>query len=295
MRSATRAVRAAAAVIVVAAGTHLALRADQKPPREEGTRQLWDDDFAKGRPEAPQTKPTTRHPRVARPASPAPPASYVGVTLWRLSPAPATADSRSATVSGGGQRWAAQSEQIDREMDEGQQVRLSVEVSRPGYLYVVDREVYADGSQGDPVLIFPTRRIRSGDNALQPGRVIEVPDLKDDPPFFTLKRSRPDHVQEKLLLVVSPEPLSEVVPGDAVTLPAELIARWEAEWAVPHRKLEAQGGAGRSYSASERDAGSDPKRLLQRGEPLPQTLYRIDSSLSSPVLVDVRLRIKARS
>jgi hypothetical protein len=52
-------------------------------------------------------------------------------------------------------------------------VRLSIEASRRGHLYVIDQEAYADGSLGAPLLIFPTLRIRNGDNAVQ--RRVAIP------------------------------------------------------------------------------------------------------------------------
>jgi hypothetical protein len=41
-----------------------------------------------------------------------------------------------------------------------QKVRLSVEsLSRDGYLFAIDREQYAHGTFGDPVLIFLTKKV----------------------------------------------------------------------------------------------------------------------------------------
>jgi hypothetical protein len=45
-----------------------------------------------------------------------------------------------------------------------------------GYLYVIDREQYEDGTLGEPVQIFPTTRTRGGDNSVKPGSLIEIQD-----------------------------------------------------------------------------------------------------------------------
>ena len=195
------------------------------------------------------------------------------------------------TVNGEGKRWLPERSPVDTVLPVGQQVRVAVEASRAGYLYVVDRESYADGSLGDPVLVFPTRRLRDGEHAVQAGRVIEIPDLTDEPPYFTLKRSRPDHTGEQILLVVAPQPLAGVTVGqDAQPLPRATVDDWTKRWATGHRKLESAGGAGKAYTASEQEAGSGPSRLLTRGEPLPQTLYRVEGTAGQPTLIVVNLR-----
>ena len=68
----------------------------------------------------------------------------------------------------------------------GQRVRLSIESARTGYLYVINRELYADGSTGEPYLIFPTTRLHRGDNKVTIGRievtaVSTAPDTKQRP------------------------------------------------------------------------------------------------------------------
>jgi hypothetical protein len=265
----------------------------QKP--EEGSRQIWDEEFVQARPKAPRAAASARPPATTRPAGKAAAtgSSFVGVTLWRLSPAPE--GSRAVTVAGEGRRWLPERAEVDAAIPEGQQVRIAVEASRPGYLYVIDRERYQDGSLGEPVLVFPTRRIRGGDNAVQAGRVIEIPDLGDQPPYLTLKRSRPDHTADQLILLVAQEPLAGVDVGrEAQALTRAQVDEWLRRWGTGHRKLEMVGGAGRGYTASEQEAAAQPSRLLTRGEPLPQTLYRIEGTAGDPALVVVTLRIAPR-
>ncbi len=263
----------------------------EETKREKGTRQLWDEAFVESRPRPSRA----RAPVPGPPRAPAPPGdAFVGVTLWRLRPAGAQDEARGVVVPASDQKWLPERSEVDVPLKEGQRVRLSIEVSRPGYLYVIDRERYADGRLGEPQLVFPTLRLRGGDNAVQAGRVIEVPDLRDSPPCFTLKRSRADHVGETLLLLVTQEPLAGITIGrEAQALSRQQVEEWEKAWRVPHRKLETPGGAGRAYTPVEHAAGESATRLLTRDEPLPQTLYRVEGKGGQPVLVSVDLRMMA--
>src|SRR5690349_23992390 len=69
-----------------------------------------------------------------------------------------------------------------------------------GYLYVFDREVYADKSLGEPYLIFPTTALRGGDNLVKAGRVVEIPSHDDRSEEHTSElQSRRDLVCRLLL------------------------------------------------------------------------------------------------
>jgi hypothetical protein len=262
-----------------------AAHAQERP--EAGSRQLWDEDFVRSRPDAPKARPSARPARP--PAAARPEASYVGVTLWRLKPA---SGSRGVVLTGEGRTWEAERAEVDAALPEGQPVRMTVESSRPGYLYVIDRERYADGTLGTPVLVFPTLRLRGGDNEVEGGKVIEIPDLGDKPPYLTLKKSRADQVEEQLLLLVAPAPIEGLAIGqDARPLTAEQVAEWEKKWGGQHTRLETAGGAGRAYSAAEHAAGTGGARRLARDEPLPQTLYRLGGRGGTPALVTVALRL----
>ena len=82
---------------------------------------------------------------------------------------------------------------------------------------------------------------------------------------------------------------------DARPLPRALVEGWTKRWATGHRKLEAPGSAGRSYTAAEQEAASTPSRLLTRGDPLPHTLYRVEGAASAPTLIVVPLRIAPKA
>ena len=146
--------------------------------------------------------------------------AVIGVTLWRLRSAQ-TADNKDARIlehqPARSTEWAAERIEANTRVSEGERVRISIESPTTGYLYVIDREHYADGSLGDAYLIFPTARTRGGNNSAVAGRVIEFPAQDDNPPYFTLTRSRPEHIGETLILIVAPKPLAELPIGGANT------------------------------------------------------------------------------
>lgn len=94
----------------------------------------------------------------------------------------------------------------------GDKVRLSIESPRRGYLYVIDREIHADGKLGDPYQIFPTRLSRGGDNRVEPGQVIDIPSQTDRASHFTLASTDPNWRGELLTIIVSPSPLPGMTP-----------------------------------------------------------------------------------
>src|SRR5258705_8133847 len=180
---------------------------------DETTRKLWDTAFTSSA----TTKKTTRRRtsgnyRVATPnvsVENVAPDTVVGVTVWRLGPAKAADSGERLIVHDGAdtRSWLPERVSANGKLVQGDRIRISIEAARNGYLYVIDREQYADGSLGEPYLIFPTTRVLSGDNRVTLGKLTEIPTQDDRPPFFTLKPSRPDQVSEVISVVVSPTPL----------------------------------------------------------------------------------------
>jgi hypothetical protein len=178
---------------------------------------------------------------------------------------------------------------------EGERVKITVEVPRSGYLYVFDREVYADRSLGDPYLIFPTTAIRGGDNLVKAGRVIEIPSSEDKPPFYTIKKSRPDYEGELLTVLITQAPLAELPLGPgALKLPKEQVSSYEKRWAAAVDNIELVGGPGTPMTAAEKKA-AEGRRLLTRSDPMPQSIYRVRSKPGEPLLLSFFLRIKPQS
>jgi hypothetical protein len=264
----------------------------------EATRHLWDTAFInQGGKRVAAKRPARRGYRILTPRVPVAGVladSVIGVTLWRLRPArPPDVGERMIVQEGPeGAGWLPERVSSGGRLSEGDRIRMSIEAARTGHLYVVDQEVYADGSKGEPYLIFPTARTRGGDNKVAAGRVIEIPAQDDSPPFFTLRRGRADHVGESVVVLVSPAPVEGLTITDkAQRLPAETLARWEKSWGAQAGRLEMADGAGKPWTRQEKEAGADGTRSLNEDEPAPQTIYyRPGVGDKSPVLIRVQLQ-----
>jgi len=256
---------------------------------DDATRKLWDTAYTSN-----SKSPAKRRPyRIATPRVPVndvAPDSVVGVTLWRLRPATARDSGERIIVHNDSDAKEYLPERISPEtkLGQGDKLRISVEGARAGYLYVIDREQYADGSVGPPYLIFPTTRTLNGDNKVTVGMLTEIPAQVDSPPFFTVRKSRPDHVAEVLSVLVAPKPLEGITITDkAQQLSNEQVASWEKQWNSGVGFLE-MGQPGQAWTKEERDAAGT--RALTQTAPAPQLLfYRTAALASQPMFVKLQL------
>ena len=263
----------------------------------ETTRKLWDTAFIEQPKRQSSGASSRKRYRIATPAVPTDRVladTVIGVTLWRLRPSKASDTGERILVQEGSESvdWIPERVEADTKLTGGTRVRLSVEAARDGYLYVIDREQYADGSFGDAYVIFPTTRTNEGDNQVKAGRIIEIPSQDDRPPFFTLKPSRSDQVSEVISVLVSPTPLDGLKIGDkAQKLSVEQVTEWEKSWGGTFGRLEMQNGAGKTWTSEEKAAGADATRSLTQNAPAPQTLYyKPEAKSGQPVMVNVALR-----
>src|ERR1700752_844764 len=217
------------------------------------------------------------------------PETVVGVTLWRLRPARQSDSGERLIVhdSSVDSEWLPERISANTRLVQGDKLRISVEAVRGGYLYVVDREQYADGSLGEPYLIFPTTRTAGGDNQVAIGRLVEIPAQDDDPPFFTMKKSRPDHVAEVLSVLVTPTKLEGVqITDKALKLTNVQVAEWEKSWGSSVGHLE-MSTTGQAWTKEEKDART---RALTASAPAPQLVfYRPSAKPTEPLLVKLKL------
>jgi hypothetical protein len=264
----------------------------QKP--EDATRKLWDTAFI-----APSSsKKTPARRRAYRNATPnvpvnnVAPETVVGVTLWRLRPASRSDSGERLIVHDDNavSEWTPERISATTRLVQGDRLRISVETVRAGYLYVIDREQYADGTLGEPYLIFPTTRTSGGDNQVAIGRLLEIPAQDDSPPFFTMRKSRPDHVAEVLNVIVSPTPLAEIqITDKARKLTDAQVASWEKAWGTSVGRLE-MSTAGQAWTKEEKDATT---RALTASAPAPQLIfYRPSVKPTEPMFVKLRLQYR---
>ena len=241
----------------------------------------------------------THAPNVSSVASEIPlDAAKVGVTIWRLRPSNAKDQGARILVQENAKetQWTPERVGAGTELRVNDRVRLSIESPRVGYLYVVDREQYADGSFGDPYLIFPTTRTRGGDNRVEPGKLIDIPAQEDNPNYFTLipSPSRQDQIAEVLSVIVTTEPLENFQPTDKpIKLSKSQVEKWEKQWGTRVEQYELEGGAGRSWSREEKEASAGVAgRYLTQEDPSPQTIYLVEGKNNKGLLVTVPLRYR---
>lgn len=218
----------------------------------------------------------------------------VGVTIWRLR-APQNGDQGARLLIQGGGALVPERVASDAMLRVNDQVLLSVESPREGYLYIVDREMFADGSFGEPYLIFPTTRTRGGDNRVSPGKLINIPDPGDQPNYFTLSPTpgRKGQVGEALCVIVTSAPLTGFSPSDQpLKLTAAQVANWEVQWGGDTEQYDLVSGAGQTQTKAESDAAKAGVngRMLTQEEPSPQTVYLVESRNTTGLLVSVLLR-----
>jgi hypothetical protein len=280
---------------------------------EESSRQIVLDRFNKARPfseatgginSGGSTKPAVKPPVYRRTGNVRLPGSRrnssaaateeIGITVWRLRPARENDEGGRVLVFDGLKQSPYTPERIEAStpLNIGDRVRITVESPRPGFLYIVDREQYADGSLGEPMLIFPTKQTRGGDNRVMPGKLIDIPAQEDQYSYFTAQPAgdRRDQVAEVLTVILTPQPLPLTIGAQPLRVSPAQVAEWDKLWGGVAETLELVGGAGRTWTNEEKSAGSANGRQLTQSGPPPQTVYRVARKASGSLLVTVPLR-----
>lgn len=288
----------------------------QDPAGDEDARSLWDSEFLKKRaaskspgsarkntgyrrvtpkPAAAAGKPAEAKPESAVAATPAKPeGEMIGLTIWRFRRAASgdNEDSRLLLEEESNSEkiaWTLERTESESTFGVGDLVRIGVESPRDGFLYVIDREMYVDGSQSDPYLIYPTLRNRKGDNSVSAGKLVELPGRS----AFRLKSTRDDYAGESLTLIVTSKPIEDITIGEKILkLDSDLVEKWEKQWNAQIERFELVGGKGKPYSKAEKEAGADGARILTQDDEMPQTLYRVVTKPGEPLLIKAPLRVK---
>jgi len=258
----------------------------QRP--EDMTRKLWDTAFSSS-----TTKKSTNRRRAYRNATPnvpvnnVAPETVVGMTLWRLRRPQHNDSGERLIVHDDNTEWVPERISATTRLGQGDRIRISVETVRAGFVYIIDREQYADGSLGEPYLIFPTKRLGAGDNEVAIGRLLDIPAQDDSPPFFVMKKSRADHVAEVMSVLVTPTRLEGInITDKALKLTDEQVASWEKSWGSSVGRME-MATAGQSWTKEEKEART---RALTANAPPPQLLfYRPSVKPTEPMFVKLRL------
>lgn len=267
------------------------------------TRGIIPEEFVKARPAKGQARANANRRRRYRRTGVKPAAApgtgefaQLGLTIWRLRPATAADAGARIIVHKENETIEMIPERLpaNAPMRIGERIRMSFESPQAGYLYVINREQFADGSFGEPVLIFPTTRTRNGNNRVTAGKLVEIPAQEDQPNYFTLQQSRLNHTRqtgEMMTVIVTARPMEGITIGPkALTLTSEQVERWEQQWGTRAETYDLAGGAGKTWTQAEQEAGASGTRQLTQEDPEPQTIYRVAVKPGAPLLVKVGLR-----
>jgi len=271
-------------------------------PSQDTQRKIVSDDFIKSRREVAslsrkgKSRVQTNRPTYRLVSNPTvgsrPPVGnfeQLGITIWRLRPARTDDSGRRALIreKSKGLLWAAERVQSDGTFREGDYVRISVESPRTGYLYVIDRDLSADGSPGEPMLIFPWAE---ADNKLVPGRLIDIPGQEDDPNHFTARVTSRNQVGELLTFIVTATPLDLPLSDKPLRIEPRELSRWEKLWGGVSERYEMEGGVGQAWTQEEQQAAAKKGRQLTREDPVPQTIYRVMAPDRNGMLANLLLK-----
>lgn len=304
-------------VIAIAATLTLCAAFAMAQSQDDTERRFWPPNYRPAATQAKSTKPAARpaykrtSPALEKGAitTAAERNSVVGITVWRLKPYEDVASAKPkedaarilVTRKGKKSDFAAERVEASTAFTKGQMLRLSIEVPRSGYIYVLDREQYEDGSVSAPYLVYPLNPVQD-DNKVAAGRVIEIPNGGDEP-FFEVEPLKQDNPKrqtaEMLTVLVTPTPLENLPKAtrddegnyQPIELPPAEVEKWERLWGTKVEQLELEGGAGQSYTRSEQAAGSNKKNRLTADDPPPQTLFRVAAKPGKPLLVKLPLKI----
>ncbi len=238
----------------------------------------------------------------------------VGVTIWRLREQTA-ADAqnkervlaqldkrknskRPGKPNSAGPDYVAERVKIDSSFESGDQVQIGLEVGRESgnYLYVIDRELYADGMSA-PYLIFPSATTPNIRKMISAGKLALVPAQGDPIPYFTLTPSRDNHIGERLTIIVSPTPLKFTVTRESASgitlqrLDEKEVMEFEAKYALASRSYESKLSLGQLMTRTELAAGKGARLMVQK-DPLPQTVYQFAGSAEAPLVFNLNLKAR---
>jgi serine/threonine protein kinase len=224
----------------------------------------------------------------------------IGFTVWRTRPATARDGEDVARETIDSQEMA--SERIADSISDGERIYLGIESltgeflpDKGGYLYVINREQYADGTFGRARLIFPTLLTYGGQNRVKPGHPIVLPETNRP---FIIKRSSLAQVAETYTIILSPWQFQLPQPlGDrAMELSNNLVAEWEKQYGGRMYRAALRGGVGQARTKREQVVGSrgtfDTAEPLTQEEPMPQNCYRGTVKNGNPAMIMVVLRFR---
>jgi hypothetical protein len=220
----------------------------------------------------------------------------VGLTIWRLRRCAGAGGPRCflelQDASGRAFKYEAVRVGTDDDFRGGDGIQLAVESRVRGFVYVLHQEVRADGSTGEPKMLFP---LREGANVVGPGRPLLIPAQGEDGEVKVLKMRNESGRRlrsERLRIIVVPRPLEGVFVEDRPRYISDADVRgWESRWSGRLELFDLSGGGEEKMSLNEWYAmrGGTAARDLTTEDLAPQKLYVVDRRRNDGVLFTIEL------
>lgn len=213
--------------------------------------------------------------------------AQIGITVWRLRRVTTneSVTRQIAREKGEYSAWTRERIQANTLIRKDDRMRFSIESPVDGYLYVVNRDELSDGSIGAINLIFP---LAGEDNRVSAGRLVEIPEPDAKP---MRANPAPNQTGEVLSIIVSDTPLNLPLSDDVLPIKHSQLQEWERAWGGATEHWEMEGGAGETWTVAEQQAAAKKgTRQLTRDDPPPQTIYRVSTTDTKAMLVNVRLK-----
>lgn len=213
--------------------------------------------------------------RRSRNDSPRPPSGQppqIGVTMWRMLPEAGQGPCDQVSVRGG----------LGKPLNVGDQFRLGIEPSRPGYLYVFSAEVN-NAALSDPILLYP---LVDGKNRVKPGVVTDLP------PESVCRPIELQHAgdAEEVFILLSDKPVPELPGrGDAYRFSRAVFDRVRNGAHVSDAFQPGSVAAGTRISPAEK-AAADGERDLGYADPGPDAVFTFPQGTDLPVIARITLR-----
>jgi hypothetical protein len=224
--------------------------------------------------------------------------AMLGLTIWKQGAVSKGDDSKGLVEEESG----LERNESETPLAVGDRIRFSVEsLSRKGYLYIVDRELYTDGTYSAPKLVYPTLNNKNGSNLIGAGTSIFIPQSSN---YFIVKPQQGEkkQVAEVLTIIISPRILIEqsLLDKKAIDLPKPQFDAWLKQWEVETTLLEQVNGAGTKITPVEQSVAREAaKGLVEEANPLtqddppPQSVFLAKIKRNDPFLVNVFLKFRS--
>ncbi len=230
----------------------------------------------------------------------------IGVTIWKLRPPVGNEPGFYFVVSDDNnkeQRLIAERVGVDSVFRTQDMLRFAVESDNTGYLYMIGRETYSDGSYGVPYAIFPGSA--SDENTILPGMLFDYPDQRDDPPFLTLEPNKPNYTGELMTVIVSPKPLtimrmekdnhhikdSKELQDLESGADVEVFSRTDPDDKV-YSKTESETACGAKTRDLLKKKSGRSCGQLYNDDPQPQAIYHVKVSPGQPAVAFIKLTVR---